>query len=110
MRAALSPPVHHHAGLRKSEGQESTDGIERDEPIGDAAKKNDESAAEHGQNNDAVGIDEAAAAVPEDAREVIVLRDGAAEARKIGKGGVGGEGKNDEDGGEGRIIGIGCSE
>src|SRR5258707_15447549 len=110
MRAALSPPVHHHTGLRKSEGQESTDGIERDEPIGDAAKKNDESATEHGEDNDAVRVDKAPAAVPESMRKVIVLRDGAAEARKIGEGGVGGEREDDEDRGNGQIVEISFAE
>src|SRR6266446_8155704 len=110
MRAAISQPVHHHAGLGKREGQESADGIERDEPIGDTAKKNEESAAEHRQDNDAVSVDETAAAVPEGVRKVVVLRDGAAQARKIGKGGVGGERKNDEDGGDGQIIEIAFAE
>jgi len=42
MRTTLSPPMHHHAGLRKSEGQESTDGIERDERSVTPLEKNEE--------------------------------------------------------------------
>src|SRR6267378_7398339 len=110
MRAALSPPVHHHAGLRKREGQESADGIERDEPIGDTAEKNEESAAEHREDNDAVGVDQAAATVSESVWKVIVLSDGAAETRKIGEGGVGGQRKDDEDGGDGQIVEIAFAE
>src|ERR1700681_4688807 len=96
MRTAISPPVHHHAGLRKREGQESADGIERNEPIGDTAKKNEKSATEDRHDNDAVGVDKPPPAVPEGVRKVVVLRDGPAEARKIGKGGVGGERKNEK--------------
>ena len=83
--------MHDHAGLRKREGQKSADGIERDEPIGDAAKKNEKAAAEYRQDDDAVGIDEPPPAVPEGVREVVILRDGAAEAREIREGGIGGE-------------------
>src|SRR5260370_40119807 len=104
MRTALSPPMHHHAGLRKREGQKSANGIERDEPIGDTTEKNEEAATEHRQDNDAVGIDEAPPAVPEGVREVVVLRDGAAEAREIREGGVGGERKNEKNGADGQIV------
>src|SRR5229473_1589724 len=106
MRTALSPPMHHHAGLRKREGQKSADGIERNEPIGDTTEENEESATEHRQDNDAVGIDEAAPAVPEGVREVVVLCDGAAEAREIREGGVGGERKNEKNGADGQIVEI----
>ena len=40
VRAAIFPPVHDHAGLRKREGQKRADGVERDQPVGDAAEKN----------------------------------------------------------------------
>src|SRR4029077_12063778 len=106
MRTTLSPPMHHHAGLRKREGQESSDGIERDEPIGDTAKENEESTTEHREDNDAVRVDQAPAAVPEGVREVIVLRDGAAEAGEIRKGGGGGKREDDENGGDGQIVEI----
>ena len=59
---------------------------------------------EHRQDDDAVGVDEAPPAVPEGMREVIVLRDGAAEARKISEGGVVGQGENDKDRADGQII------
>ncbi len=104
MRTAIFPPVHDHAGLRKREGQKSADGIERDESIGDTAKKNEKAAAQHRQDNDAIGIDEPPPAVPEGVRKVVVLRDGAAEARKIGEGGVGGERKNEKNGGHGQVV------
>src|SRR5713101_2650695 len=106
MRTAISPPVHHHAGLRKREGQKSADGIERDEAIGDTAKKKKKSAAEYREDDDAIGINEPPPAVPKGVREVVVLRDGAAEARKIGKGGVGGERKNEKNGADGQIVEI----
>src|SRR3989442_11945460 len=96
MRTAIFPPVHDHAGLRKREGKKSAQGIERYEPIGDAAEKDEQAAAEHRQDDDAVGIDEPTPAVHEGVREVVVLRDGAAEAGKIGEGGVGGERENEK--------------
>ena len=82
MLPAMLPPVHHHARLRKREGQKSADGIERDQPIGDAAKKNEKAAGQYRQHNDAVCVDEPPPAVTEDMREVVVLCDGAAEARE----------------------------
>ena len=104
VRAAIFPPVHDHAGLRKREGQKRADGIERDEPVGDAAKENQQAAAEYRQDDDAVGVDEPPSAVPEGVRQVVVLRDGAAQARKIGEGGVCGERKNEQNRGDGQVV------
>ena len=101
---AIFPPVHDHAGLRKREGQKGADGVERDQPVGDAAKKNEQAAAEHRQHHDAVGVDQPPSAVSEGVRQVIILRDGAAEARKIGEGGVGGKRKNEQNGGDGQVV------
>src|SRR5260370_42607864 len=106
MRTALTPPMHYHPGLRKREGQESADGVERDEPQGDTAEQNEEAATEHRKDNDAVSVDKAPAAVPEGVRKVVVLRDGAAKARKIRKGGVGGERKDDKNRRDGQIVEI----
>src|SRR5260370_3803258 len=106
MRTALSPPMHHHAGLRKREGEKGAEGIEGEEPTGDTPEKKEEAATEHRQDNDAVGIDETPPAVPEGVREVVVLRDGAAEAREIREGGVGGERKNEKNGADGQIVEI----
>src|SRR5208337_4127715 len=110
VRTAISPPVHHHAGLRKREGQKRPHGKQRDEPVGNAAKKNQQAATEYRQNNDAVGIHEPPPAVSERVRKVIVLRDGAAQARKIGEGGVGGERKNQKNGAYGQIVEIAFAE
>src|SRR5271166_4337807 len=104
MRTAVFPPVYDHAGLRKREGQKSSNGIERDKPVSNAAKKNQHPATKQRQQNDAVGIDETPPAVTEDVRQIIVLRDGAAETGKVGKGGVSGQGENDENGADGQIV------
>src|SRR5579862_7742525 len=96
MRTAMLLPVDDHAGLRKREGQKSADGIKRDEPIGDTAEEKDKTATQYRQDNDTVGIDEPPPAVPEGVREVVVLRDGAAEAWKIGKGCVSRKRKNEK--------------
>src|SRR5271157_1599250 len=107
---ALPAPVHDHAGLRKREGQKSAHGIERDEPIGDATKKNEQAAAEYCQDNDAIGIDEAAPAIAESVGKVVILRDGAAEAREIGEGGVGGERQDEKNRADGQIVEIAFAE
>src|SRR4029077_1060595 len=104
MRTAFFPPVYDHAGLRKRECQKSADGIEWDQPVGDTAKKNKKAAAQYRQDNDAVGIDKPPPAVSEGVRQVVVLRDGAAEARKIGEGGVGGERKSEKNRGDGQVV------
>src|SRR5260370_36994186 len=104
MRTAIFPPVHDHAGLREREGKKSADSIERDEPVGDAAEKDEKASAEHRQDDDAVAIDEPPPAVPEDVREVVVLGDGVAEARKIGEGGVCGEREDGKNRGDGQIV------
>src|ERR1700691_2649867 len=90
VRTAILPPMHDHAGLRKREGQKSADGIERDKPVSDTAKENEYTTAQHRQDDNAVSVDEAPPAVAENVREVVALRDGAAEARKSSEGGVGG--------------------
>ena len=43
--AAISPPVDDHSGLRQSESEESADGVERDEAVGDAAEEDEKSGA-----------------------------------------------------------------
>ena len=104
IRTAIFSPMHDHAGLRKREGQKRADGIERDQPVGDAAEKNEYTATQYRQDDDAVGVDEPTPAIAEDVREIVVLRDGATEARKISEGGIGGKRENDEDGADGQII------
>ena len=36
--AQFAPPARHHAGLRHGEGQERADGVERDQPVGNAVE------------------------------------------------------------------------
>ncbi len=91
MRAAFFPPVNDHAELRKRESQESSHGVEGDQPVCDATEHNQQEASEERKNHDAVGVDQAAAAIAEGVWQIIVLGNGAAEARKIGERGVCGE-------------------
>ncbi len=49
MGSAIFPPVHDHSGLRKREGQESADGIQRNESICNTAKKNEKTATQDRQ-------------------------------------------------------------
>jgi len=104
VRSTLFEPVPDHAGLRKGEGQKGANGVEGNQAFGDAAEKNKEKTGEQCQNNDAVGVDQAASTVSEDVRQIIVLGDGATEAGEIRERGIGGEGENQEDGGDGQIV------
>jgi hypothetical protein len=47
--------------LREREGEEGTDGEERDQAIGNAAKDNQQERGESYKRNDAVGVKQAAA-------------------------------------------------
>ena len=67
-------------------------------------KRIEQRAGEYRQDDDAVGIDKAAPAKREDVREIVVVRDGAAEARKIGERGVGGKREDQKDRGDGEVI------
>ena len=40
-------PVLHHSGLRQREGEERSDGEERDEAVGDTAERNEQDTGEH---------------------------------------------------------------
>src|ERR1700692_679249 len=104
MPATIFSPVYDHAGLRKRESEKRSDRVERDEPVGDTAEKDENAATEYGQDDDAVGVDQPAPAIAEDVREIVILRDGAAETRKISEGGVGGQRENDKDRTDGQIV------
>ena len=103
-RTAILPPVHDHAGLGERERQKRAHGIERDQPVGHSAEKNQHAATEYRQHHNAVGIDEPPPAVAENVRQVVVLRDGAAEPRKIGKGGVGRKRQNQQNRADRQVV------
>ena len=92
MGTTVFPPVHDHAKLRESESQESSDGIEWNQLVRDATEEDQQKKCEKPKSHDAVGIDQAASAVAESMRQIIVLGNGTAEARKIGERGVRGKG------------------
>src|SRR4029077_9231214 len=104
MRATLFPPVDDHAELREGESQEGSHRVERDQPVCNAIEEDQQEAGEQGENHDAVGVDQAAAAIAEGVRQVIVLRDSAAETGEIGECSVRGKGENEEDRGDGEVI------
>ena len=79
--------MHDHAGLGEREGEKRSDGIERNQPVGNPAEKDEHAATQQRQDDDAVGVDQTTPAIPEDVWEIIVLCDGASETREIGKGG-----------------------
>ena len=70
--AALSLPVHHHAGLREREGKKGPDGKERDQAVGYAAEDDEQERGEADQGNDAVGVEQTAAADLEDVGQIVV--------------------------------------
>src|ERR1019366_10370190 len=84
--------------------QKGANRIERNQPVCDSAEQDEQAATEYRQDDDSVGVDQTPPAVPEDVREVVILRDGAAETRKIGESCVGGERQNHENGAHGQVV------
>ena len=70
--AARSFPMHHHSGLREREGEKGTDGEEWDEAIGDSSEDDQQEGGEADQREDAVGVEETAAADLEDVGQIVV--------------------------------------
>ncbi len=97
MGAALFVPVHDHAGLRERKCEEGAHGIERNESVRNSAKRDQQQGGEDGESHDAVGIDEAASSEAEGVGEIVVLSDGATQAREVREGGVGGKRKHQQD-------------
>src|SRR5258708_37510700 len=104
MGAAVFPPVRDHAELRQSEGEKGTDGIERDQFVGDSTEKNEQDARQDGKDDNAVAEDQAASAIAKGVRQIVVLGNGAAEAREIGKRSVRGKRENEENRSDGEVI------
>src|ERR1017187_1379102 len=85
----MALPVNNHSGLRKRKGQEGADGIERNEPVGNAAKDDEQHTGKRDEDINAPGVKQTATTKHENMRQVVVERDGAGKAGKVGKGGVG---------------------
>src|SRR5271167_1713921 len=83
-----SSPVRHHTRLGQGKRQESADGIQRDQPVRDTAKQDQEHGAQSRQGIDPLRVHKPPAARAKAIGEIPVLSDGAAESRKIRKGGV----------------------
>src|SRR5260370_41539451 len=96
MRAAVLAPVHDHAELREREGQEGSHGVERDQLVCDAIEEDQQETSQQGENDNAVSVDQATAAVSEGVRQIDVLGNGAAEPREIGERGVCRKRKNEK--------------
>ncbi len=101
-RPAEPVPVAHHARLRQGEGQKNTQRIERDEPVGQAAKEDDQHRGQNGQGDDAVGKDQPVAQAGELAGQVPVAGEDGRQPWKVGKRGVG---RQDQDEGRGHLQG-----
>src|SRR5260370_36790996 len=104
MRAAVFPPVRDHAELRQSEGEKGTDGIERDQFVGDSTEKNEQDARQDGKDDNAIAVDQAASAIAKGVRQIVVLGNGAAGAREIGKRSVRGKRGKEENGSSREVI------
>src|SRR6266702_3425479 len=104
MRAAVFPPVHDHAELRERESQKSSHGVERDQLVRDAIEEQQQETGQQRKNDDAVSVDQAASAVSEGVRQIVVLGNGAAESREIGERGVCRKRKNEKNRSDGEVI------
>ena len=87
-RAALSPPVDDHAGLREREGGEDAQGVQRDQPVDVAPEDDNQHPGEETQQHDPVREDQPVSPVGELARQEAVVRQDRTEAGKIGEAGV----------------------
>ena len=96
--------MSHHAGLGQRERQKSAHGIQRNQPVRDPAKQDQQHAAQHREHPDALRVHQTPSARGEAAGKITVLRDGAAESRKVRKGGVGGERQHQQDGAHRDVI------
>ena len=87
-RACLPPSRRQCATIPACDivnASERADREERNEPIGDAAERDEQRAREHGEDDDALRVHEAPAANRERIGEEAVLGEHAAEARKVGE-------------------------
>src|SRR5215211_1520796 len=87
-QATNSPPAPCHTRLRKRERKEYTDSIKRDQQVNPSSVKDDEEGSDHCQRNDSVGIDQAATAEGQLARQETIGGRQSAQAGKISKGGI----------------------
>src|SRR5208283_572533 len=104
LRSTLLEPMDDHAGLRECEGEESAHGVQRNEPVGNPTEQNQQKTGGNCEDNDAVGVDEAASAIAKDVRQVIIQSNGAAETRKIGEGRVGRKGEDEKNRGDRQVV------
>ena len=88
------PPVPYHARLRERERQEYAYGVEGDEPRGVALEHPRQQRREEGQQEDAVGEDQAVPQVGELLRQEAVAGHQARQAWEVGKRGVRGQHQN----------------
>ena len=63
-RSLGAAPMRGHAGLRQGEGEEGADGEERDQPVGDAAERDQQHARADREEQDARRIDQPPARRP----------------------------------------------
>ena len=95
---AEAPVVDDHSRLGEREPGEHADGVQRDE-VGDVtAEHDDQCSGQGGEHEDPVGEDEPIAAVGELAGEEAVAGDDPGQAWKVGVGGVGRENQDGERG------------
>ncbi len=80
---AAAQPVPDHAGLLEREGEEDTDGVERDQGVRVPVEHDEQAHAEHRQDEDAVRVREAVPAVRELARHEAVPRQERGHPREI---------------------------
>ena len=96
--------MHHHPGLGKRKGQESSNGVKRNEPVCYPAKKNQQPGSEKDQPVDAGGVQQTPTAQGEEVGQIVIEGHRPREPGKICKGGVCRERKHQQDGGNGHVV------
>ena len=91
-------------GLGQRKRQESADGKQRNQPVRDTAKQDQEHRAQRRQDIDPLRVHKPPAARGKAMGKIPVLSDGAAESRKIRKGGVRRECEYEQNGADGNVV------
>ena len=85
---SLLLPVNDHTCLRERESEKGSNGVERDQSVGDSLEEDQNDCREAGERVDAVRKEQAPSSQDKDMGQVVVQGDGAGQAREIRKGGV----------------------
>jgi hypothetical protein len=80
--------VFDHPRLREREGEKCANGIQRDQAIGNTAERNQEEAANDGENKNSSGEYQPSPSCREEMRKISIVGYEMAKTREVGEAGV----------------------